>query len=97
MVKQLGRRSEVESWTQRLEAEARGPPATLTMETGRPAVLTPNRWWPRGEQRGCQMTAMEEAGAGRWVVIFEPPGSQGCNQEQKPSLGQTWERKPSLC
>ncbi len=95
MVEQLGRQAEVESWTQRLEAEARSSPAMLTMEIGRAVVITPNRWWPKVEQRGCQTIVVEEAGAGRWVVIFEPPGSQGCNQEQKPSLGQIWEQEPS--
>ncbi len=70
MVEQLGRRAEVESWTQRLEAEARSSPAMLTMEIGRTVVITPNRWWPKVEQRGCQTIVVEEAGAGRWVVIF---------------------------
>ncbi len=34
---------------------------------------------------------VEEAGAGRWVVIFEPPGSQGLQSGTKalpgPNLG----------
>ncbi len=46
------------------DSEARDPPATLTMETGKPVVLALDRWWAEGEQRGCQMTAVEEAGAG---------------------------------
>ncbi len=44
MVEPLGRWAEAESRTQRLELEARGSPATPTMETGRPVVLAPNRW-----------------------------------------------------
>ncbi len=34
MLEQLGRQAEAESWTQRLEAEARDSPATPTMVTG---------------------------------------------------------------
>ncbi len=52
-------------------------PATVTMEGGRSVELAPYIWWAEGEQRGCQMTAEEEAGAGGWVGIHEPPGSQG--------------------
>ncbi len=95
MVKPLGRQAAVESGTQRLEAEARDSPATATMETGRPAELAPYRWWAEGEQRGCQTTALEEAGTEGGLVIFEPPGSQGCTLEQKHSLGSHWELKPT--
>ncbi len=52
-------------------------PATVTMEGVRSVELAPYRWWAEGEQRGCQMTAEEEGGAGGWVGIHEPPGSQG--------------------
>ncbi len=69
MVEQLGRRAEVV-----LDSEAggggKGSPAMLTMEIGRAVVITPNRWWPKVEQRGCQTIVVEEAGAGRWVVIL---------------------------
>ncbi len=48
-------RAMVELLGRRAEAEARDSPV---METGRPAELA------EGEQRGCQTTAVEEAGAG---------------------------------
>ncbi len=32
-------------------------------KNGRPAELAPYRWWAEDEQRGCQTTAVEEAGA----------------------------------
>ncbi len=76
MVEPLGRRSEAESGTQRLEAETRDPPATTPMETGRPVANPELRWWAEGEQRGCQEPAVaelkqqgyqEEAGKGGWV------------------------------
>ncbi len=38
MVKPLGRRAEVESRTQRLEAETRDPPAMMPVETGQPTA-----------------------------------------------------------
>ncbi len=57
MVEPLGQRAEAESGTQRLEAETRDPPATMPMETGRPAAIPPHRWWAEGEQRGCQDAA----------------------------------------
>ncbi len=34
------------------------------LEDGSAAELAPHRWWAEGEQRGCQTTAVEEAGAG---------------------------------
>ncbi len=74
----------------------KGSSSMTPMETGRPAVIPPHRWWAEGEQRGCQMTAVEEPGAGGWVGICEPTGSQGYTQEQKHSLGCTREQKPSL-
>ncbi len=79
----MGRRAEAESWTLRLEAETGDPPATASMETGRPVELAPYRC----EQRGCQMTAVEEAGAGRWVDIFEPPGFSGLYSRTKALPG----------
>ncbi len=69
MVERLGRQAKAESWIQRLEAETGDPPAMMPMETGRPAVIPPHRWWAEGEQRGCQTTAGEEAGAGGWAFV----------------------------
>ncbi len=54
----------------RLEVEVRDSPATATMEDGRPTELAPYRWWAEAEQRGCQTTAVEEAGAGGCVVGY---------------------------
>ncbi len=42
-------RAEVESGTQRLEAETKDPPATMPMETGRPTTIPPHRWWAEDE------------------------------------------------
>ncbi len=70
MVEPLGRRAEAESGTQRLEAEARDSPAMVTMEPGRPSGARTVLMGVEGEQRGCQMTAVEEAGAGG-AGIFE--------------------------
>ncbi len=64
MVEPTGQRAEAESGPRRLEAESRETPTTVTLEDGSPAELAPHRWWAEGEQRGCQTTAVEEAGAG---------------------------------
>ncbi len=64
MVELAGQRTEAESGPRRLEAESRETPTTATLEGGSPAELAPHRWWAEGEQRGCQLTAVEEAGAG---------------------------------
>jgi len=37
-----------------LEAEKGDPPATMSMETGRPAAIPLHIWWAEGEQRGWQ-------------------------------------------
>ncbi len=37
--------------------------------------------WAEGEQRGCQMTAVEEAGAGGRVGIFEERALEGILEE----------------
>lgn len=57
IVEPLDRRAEAESGTPMLEAETRDPPATTPMETDRPTVIPPHRWWAEGELRGCQETA----------------------------------------
>ncbi len=77
IVEPTGQWSEAESGPRRLEAESRETPTTATLEDGSPAELAPHRWWAEGEQRGCQTTAVEEAGVGGRVGICEPPGFQG--------------------
>ncbi len=96
MVELTGRQAEVESGALRLEVEARDPPATVMLEDGRPTELTPYRWWAEGEQRGCQMTAVEETGAGGKAGICEHPGFQDWTGKQEPSLGWTGKQKPTL-
>ncbi len=56
--------------------ETRDPPATMPMETGRPAAIPPHRWWAEGELRGCQETAVvmvktgtEVVGEGGWAGV----------------------------
>ncbi len=70
MVEPTGQRAEAESGPRRLEAESRETPTTATLEDGSPAKLAPHRWWAEGEQRGCQTTTVEEAGAGGRAGIF---------------------------
>ncbi len=77
MVEPTGPRAEVEPGPQRLEAGVRDTPAPATLEDGSPVGLAPHRWWAEGEQRGCQMTAVEEVGAGGRAGNCEPPGFQG--------------------
>ncbi len=77
MVEPVGQRAEAESGPRRLDAELRETPTMVTLEDGSPAELALHRWWAEGEQRSCQTTAVEEAGAGGRAGIFEPPGFQG--------------------
>ncbi len=58
-----------ESRPRMLEADLRETPTKATLEDGSPAKLAPHRWWAEGEQRGCQTTAVEEAGVGGRVGI----------------------------
>ncbi len=64
------------------EAELREPPTTATLEDGSPAELAPHRWWAEGEQRGCQTTAVEEAGVGGRAGIFEERALEGALEAQ---------------
>ncbi len=111
MVERLGREAKAESWIQRLEAETGDPPAMMPMETGRPAVIPPHRWWEQvregwhlwasglsGLHSGTKSLPglpLEHKPSPGWTWGHKPPGSQNCTQEQKPSTGQTREQKPS--
>ncbi|KAI2658726.1 Ubiquinone/menaquinone biosynthesis C-methyltransferase UbiE [Labeo rohita] len=55
MMELLGRQAEAEFRTLRLEAETGDPPAMTQMETGRPVVSPPHRWWAKCEQRSCRV------------------------------------------
>ncbi len=85
MVELTGRQTEAESGALRLEA--RDSPAMAMLEDGRPTELTPYKWWAEGKQRGCQMTAVEETGAGERAGICKPPGFQDWMGKQEPYLG----------
>ncbi len=89
-VEPLGLRAE-------LELEVRDTRTTVTLEDGSPMELAPYGWWAEGEQRGCQTTAVEEAGAGGWVGIHGPLGSQGCPLGSEPTPGWTRGLSLSLC
>ncbi len=84
-MRELG--AEAESGPRRLEG--RDSPASATMENGRTAKFAPYWWWAEGEQRGSWTTAVEEAGVGWWLIICEPPGSQGCPPGSEPTPGWT--------
>ncbi len=73
----MGQRAEAESRPRRLEAELRETLTTAMLEDGSHMEIAPHRWWAEGEQRGCQTTAVEEAGAGGRADICEHPGFQG--------------------
>ncbi len=84
------------------EAETRDSPAKVTMEDGRPAELAPYRWWAEGEQRGCQMTGVEEAGSGGYLWASGLSGlvcAAHTHQTATPSRGSATDRGTavSLC
>ncbi len=70
----MGDGEDPESRPRRLEAESRETPTMATLEDGSPAELAPHRWWAEGEQRGCQTTAVEEAGKGGHLKASRLPG-----------------------
>ncbi len=70
----VGDGEDPESGLRRLEAESRETPTMATLEDGSPAELAPHRWWAEGEQRGCQTTAVEEAGKGGHLKASRLPG-----------------------
>ncbi len=59
------------------EAGVEGNSDHATLEEGSPAKLTPHLSWAEDEQRGCQMTAVEEAGVGGSAAIFRGAGTGG--------------------
>ncbi len=66
------RRDEGARWSWRIDGwRWRDTPAPATLEDGRPTGLAPYKQGAEGERRGCQTTAVEEAGAGGRAVIFE--------------------------
>ncbi len=81
-VEPLGLRTEAESGPRRLEAEVRETPTPATLEDGSPVGLAPHWWRAEGEQRGCQTTAVEEAGAGGRAGIFEERALEGILEER---------------
>ncbi len=87
-VEPLGLWAEAESGPRRLEAKVRDTPAPAMLEDGRPAGLTLYRYGAEGERRGCQTTAVEEAGPGGRAGIFE----EWALEDRKPP--QKWSREP---
>ncbi len=55
----------------------RDTPAPATLEDGRPTGHAPYRWGAEGERRGCQTTAVEEAGVGGRAGISEERALEG--------------------
>ncbi len=93
----LGQWAEAESGPRRLEAEVRDTPAPAMLEDGSPAGLTTYRWEAEGERRGCQTSAVEEAGAGGGAGIFEEQALEGTFEERaqkNQKSPQGWTREP---